>query len=579
MSTTAEQRFVSLSNPRRVWAEQPVDGAAVAALSVEADLSRTLARMLIERGITDPLAAAAFLEPDLEREWRSPELLHGMPEAADAVAAAVRAGKRIVVFGDFDVDGVTAAALTATGLKALGGTGTVIVPDRFKDGYGLTASSVARIRKTAPDLVITVDCGISGGVEVAELVAAGIDVVVTDHHEPGDAVPQGVPVADPKLGGEHAPFTELAGVGVALKLIAAVGARLGRPDVWRELTDLAAIGTVADIVPLLGENRALVAAGLRRMRIGARPGITALAEVAGIQLPAMSADRIAFGIAPRMNAAGRMADPRIALELLLTSEPVRASTLAAELERLNRERQAVEADLFSEAEPSAEAAVAAGERALVLAGDGWHEGVKGIVASRFVGRYGLPTLLFCVDEGEARGSGRSVADVDLYEAVATCGDLLERFGGHRQAVGLTVAAETLPAFRERFLAEMAALPAESFTAVRTVDAVLALEDVSLELVRELAMLEPAGLGNPKPVFLAPRVTLRDAACVGRDMTHLRFTADDGTARIGAMAFRCEDIDERLAQSDEVGIVFEVEPDDYRGRNGVRLVVRDFVTAG
>ncbi len=284
------------------------DPATVAAVASGVTVTRHIARMLAERGVSSGEAAAAFLDADLDGTWRDPETLPGMSEAADAVAEAVRAGKRILVYGDFDVDGVTAAAVATLGIKLCGGTGNVIVPNRFTDGYGLTEHSVKRILAASPDLVVTVDCGVSAAVEVAQLRAAGVDVVVTDHHEPGDLVPEGVPVTDPKLGSY--PFPELAGAGVALKLVAALCSRLGRGDAWRRLADLAAIGTVADIVPLLDENRGLVATGVRSMRTDPRPGIAALAESASIPLAGLTSDRIAFGMAPRLNAAGRMEDPR-----------------------------------------------------------------------------------------------------------------------------------------------------------------------------------------------------------------------------------------------------------------------------
>jgi single-stranded-DNA-specific exonuclease len=264
--------------------------------------------------------------------------------------------------------------------------------------------------------------------------------------------------------------------------------------------------------------------------------------------------------------------------LLLASDVETARPIALELERLNRERQAVEGVLFAEAEAQAIATLRDGDRALVLAGEGWHDGVKGIVASRMVGRYGLPTIMFCVEGDQARGSGRSVADVDLFEAVSSCSDLLGRYGGHKQAVGLSLDASELPAFRERLAETLEALPDEAFSVHRTLDDELTMAEVTPEFVRELRALEPHGLGNPKPLFVAPAIVMKGAACVGKDANHLRFEAEDGTSSVKAIAFRCDDIEERLGQDGAVGIVFEIEPDDFRGRNGVQLLVRDFVKA-
>jgi single-stranded-DNA-specific exonuclease len=319
-----------------------------------------------------------------------------------------------------------------------------------------------------------------------------------------------------------------------------------------------------------------VATGLRRTRIATRPGVAALAEVAGVAATGITADRVAFAMAPRLNAAGRMADPRIALRLLMAPDLAAAEPLAAELDRLNRERQSVEAGLLEEAEAQAIETLRDGDRALVLAGEGWHDGVKGIVASRLVGRYGLPTVLFCLDGDQARGSGRSVADVDLFEAVSACSDLLGRYGGHKQAVGVSLDASDLPAFRTRLAEALETLPDEAFSVRRPLDDELTMAEVTPAFVRELRALEPHGLGNPKPLFVAPAIVMRNAACVGREANHLRFEAEDGTSSVKAISFRCDDIEDRLTHDGAVGIVFEVEPDDYRGRDGVQLLVRDFV---
>ncbi|MBW6469359.1 MAG: single-stranded-DNA-specific exonuclease RecJ, partial [Coriobacteriia bacterium] len=485
----------------------------------------------------------------------------------------IGSGEQIVVFGDFDLDGISSAALAATGIRLLGGRVTATVPHRFREGYGLTPASVERLRGMAPDLVVTVDCGISGGPEVADLKADGIDVVITDHHEPGDAVPQGVPVADPKLD-PGCPSRDLSGAGVALKLVQATGALLGRPDVWRELTDLAMLGTVADIVPLFGENRALVADGLARVRREPRAGIAALAAVASTKLATADSDSVAFQLAPRLNAAGRMADPAIALELLTTEDPVRADALARELDLHNRMRQSVEQDLTEAALALAEREYAEGDRGLVLAGEGWHEGVKGIVASRLVQRFGIPVILLTVEDGEARGSGRSVGAVDLYRAVASTSEMLVRFGGHAAAVGLTIAADRIDEFRSAFLAHLAGLPAEHFTVERLVDADIALGDVGLDLAAEVAALEPFGAGNPRPLFSVGGVFMSGRERVGATSNHLRFAAYDGADSVPAIAFRCPDI-ERLALCDAaVDLAFEVQADEWRGRKRVQMLVRE-----
>jgi len=560
---------------KKRWRLAAADPDLVRAVALRSGVSAVVARILVARGVVEPDEVRRFLSPDLARDWRSPESIPGMTDAADAVAAAVRARRRILVFGDFDVDGLTAAAVATRGLRALGAEVFAMVPHRVKDGYGLTPSTVRRVLESRPDLVVTVDCGVSSSEEVTMLLDAGVHVVVTDHHEPGEGVPVGVPVADPKLAADGEGFAGLAGAGVALKLVAAVGARLGDPDAWLELTDLVALGTIADIVPLLDENRALVAHGLARIVSRPRPCLAALAQVAGVTDGLVTADKVAFGMSPRINAAGRMGDAAEALDLLLTDDPVRASALAHALDDHNRARQAVEAELFETASAAAAARFQPGSRALVLSGEGWHEGVKGIVASRLVASFGVPVLMFTIGDGVARGSGRSVGAVDLHAAVTSLADMLTRFGGHAAAVGVTLPAADLPRFEERLLAALASEPAESFVPDVPLDGEVELADVDVELVSELAALEPFGSGNARPLLAARSVFMNGRQKVGRESDHLRFTAYDGVASIPAIAFRAPDIQAMSAHDSAVDLAFHVEADEWRGVRRVQLLVRDF----
>jgi len=555
------------------WVLAPADPETVDRLARAMGLSHTVARILVARGIATPAEAERFLEPDLAREWHDPALIPGMPEAADAVADAVRAGRRIVVFGDFDLDGISSAAVATRGLRALGADVAAIVPHRFREGYGLSPAAIERMSALGPELVVTVDCGISSAEEAEALRAAGIDLVVTDHHEPGAGVPMGVPVADPKLD-PACPSADLAGAGVALKLIDAVGARLGAPDTWRDLTDLATLGTVADIVSLRGENRALVADGVRRIQRDARLAIAALCAVAGSSPESLTADAIAYVLAPRLNAAGRMADPALALELLLTDDPGRAEELALALDEHNRLRQATEADLAQAALAQAERVYSDGDRALVLAGEGWHEGVKGIVASRIASRYGVPTLVFGIEDGVARGSGRSAGTVDLYKAVSSADSVITRFGGHAHAVGVTLEAEALPRFRELVLDALKELPEDAFHLRLAVDAEIDLADVGVGLGVELSRLAPFGHDNRKPLLQACGVFMNARQRVGRDATHLRFTAYDGAVSVPAIAFRCPDIEVLAGHEAAVDLAFELDVDEWRGSKRAQLVVRE-----
>ncbi len=554
------------------WRLASPDETLVASLSAEMGLSAILSRILVARGVSTPEAARAFFEPSLDREWCDPSAIPGMDDAAERVATAIRGHERILVFGDFDLDGVSAAAVATRGLRALGGEVEAMVPHRFREGYGLTPAALGRVRGRSPQLVVTVDCGISGRDEVASLRSDGIDVVITDHHEPGGKVPEGVPVANPKLSA-GCPSRDLAGAGVSLKLVHATGRLLGLENVWRDLTDLATLGTVADVVPLTGENRALVDHGIQRVRSAPRTSISALCAVAAVSPVTFGSDTVAYSLAPRLNAAGRMADPQAALDLLLTDDPVAAESLARSLDEHNRLRQAAEADLTRAAESLA-GRVYRGERALVLAGEGWHEGVKGIVASRLTQRYGVPAFLFAIEDGVARGSARSVGTVDLYSAVSACEAVIERFGGHEAAVGLTVDECRLDEFRDCLLAHLETLPAERFEVALSIDAEVGLGDLGIELGAELATLEPFGHSNPRPLLAVRSVFMNDRTRVGKDGNHLKFVAYDGAASIPAIAFRCSDIETRVAQDLPVDIAFEFEVDEWRGRRRAQLVVRD-----
>ncbi|TLM98952.1 MAG: single-stranded-DNA-specific exonuclease RecJ, partial [Actinobacteria bacterium] len=555
--------------PTTAWSLAPADPAAIERLTTGLNISRVTASVLASRGIATAEDARAFFEPSLSRDWLAPSVIPGMDEAADRVAAAVREGESILVFGDFDLDGVSATAVATRGLRALGARVTPFVPHRFREGYGLSAAAIDRALAAKPDLIVTVDCGVSAAEEVEALRARGVDVVITDHHEPSDLLPVGVPVANPKLVPDGL-SRDLAGAGVALKLVQAVGARVGRPDVWLDFADLATLGTVADIVPLTGENRALVTAGLSAIRRSPRVGLAALCAVAGVTTDNVSSDTIAFSLSPRLNAAGRMADPAIALELLLADDPAAAETLAQTLDEHNRTRQAVEADL-AQAALALAGRVYSGERALVLAGEGWHEGVKGIVASRLAQTYHVPALLFSVEEGVAKGSGRSVGSVDLFAAVSAASGTLERFGGHEAAVGLALPADRLEQFRAELLAYLDTLPAEQFSASLGVDAEISLEEASIELGAELELLEPYGAANPKPMLVVRDVFMNGRERVGKTGTHLRFTAFDGAASVGAIAFRCPDIDATALHEGAVDLAFSLEVDEWRGRRRAQLV--------
>lgn len=529
-----------------------------------------MARTLVNRGIDTPEAVAAYLEPDLMRDWRNPYDMPDMDRIVDALSDAIDAQEHIVVFGDFDLDGISATAVLTRALRALGANVTPFIPRRSDEGYGLTAAAFERIRPLAPDLIITVDCGIACKDEVAAIQQEGIKVIITDHHEAGPLVPEGVPVCDPKAVPGH-PSAVLAGVGVALKVAQALCGHRGQPHLWREYTDLAALGTVADLMPMKGENRALVADGLERLNASPRPCVAALVAQAKPDGKPLTSTNLSFSLIPRLNAAGRMGDADCALDLLLTDDPDEACKLAARLEEINNLRREKEAEVAEMAKVEA-AQTYSGGRSLVVSGEGWHEGVKGIVASRLVSAYHVPAMLFSIVDGEARGSGRSYGQVNLFEAVKSTSHLLTRFGGHGAAVGVTLPADKLPAFAQALEEHMLSLPAEQFECSLDIDAEVQLSELSLENVTQLEQLAPFGQEAPEPRLLVRNVSLANGRAVGAGKNHFSFQLTDGRASVSAIMFNCADLDSYLGNDRLADVAFTVQVDEWRGRKNVKAMV-------
>ena len=561
----------------RRWSVLKCDEDRARELARALSVPPMVARVLAARGHDDVDEAREFLSPSLDRDWADPLCIPGMGEVADRVGRALDEGETIAVFGDFDVDGMTSTCLLTLALRRLGGDVHPFIPRRFGEGYGLSREALERVTgDCSPGLLITVDNGIAAANEVGWLLGRGIDVVVTDHHEPADLVPEGVPVTDPKLD-PSCPSRELAGAGVALKLVCELGRRRGVPDLWLDYIDVAALGTLSDMMLLEGENRALVSEGVTRMRRCTRPGLVALAATAGLDLADVSPDGLPFSIIPRLNAAGRMGSTDMALELLLTDDPAEAAVLAGELDAVNTERRETEA-LLAEAALAEAQRTYDGGRAVVVAGRGWHEGVKGIVASKLVNHYHVPAIVFSVtEEGVARGSGRSIGSVDLFHAVEQCSDLLVRFGGHSGAVGVTCEESKIAEFRERLSKVLEALPAEQFEDTGEVAAIVGLGELSVDSIEALELLQPFGQGNKRPLFAACGVTMKNRALVGADSSHLRFVATDGASSVPAIMFRVPDAEETAAWDGAVDIVFEAVNETWQGRTKPKLMVKDIIT--
>lgn len=546
------------------------DESAVALLQKTLGVPHFIATVLANRGVTTPEKARAFLNPSLESDWGNPYRIPGLKDVVDGLQLAVKDHKKILVFGDFDVDGLSATTVLTRGLRMLGSEVIPFVPRRGDEGYGLSEAAINRLMKHTPDVVVTVDCGIASKNEVKILQHRGVEVFITDHHEPANLVPEDVPVCDPKLD-DTCPDSILAGVGVALKIIQALGGRFGQPHLWRELTDLASLGTVADLMPMRGENRALVRDGVERINANPRPCIRALLERAGAMNKKIEATSLSFSVIPRLNAAGRMGDATIGLELLLEDDYEKAVAKAATLESINDQRRSIEAELSEIASLEAQK-IYHGQRALVVSGDGWHEGVKGIVASHLVRQYGVPTILFSIDGDIARGSGRSVGDVNLFKAVESCSDLLEQFGGHAAAVGITIKKENIDAFAKKLCAYMDTLSDECFHPRLSIDACVDLGELTMDNVERLSMLAPFGQENRSPRFLAKNVMVSRARAVGADKNHLSCVLTDGRHSVSGIMFHCGQISELMQCGSVVNAAFELQIDEWRGRRSVKAML-------
>ena len=538
-------------------------------LARELSVSQVLAAVLVRRGHTDSAAARAFLAAELPEH--DPFQLGDMREACEAIHAAIAAGTKICVHGDYDADGICATALAVLVLGELGADVTWHLPSRFDEGYGVGRETLTRLAGEGIGLVLTVDCGVTAVEEVAHARELGLAIVVTDHHRPGPELPD-CPVVGPYRG--EYPFRELCGTGVVWKLGQAL---LGTDsDALARHLDLVAVATVADVVPLVDENRGLAVAGLRQLARTQKPGLQALMRSARVDAAAIDAAAIGFRLAPRLNAAGRLGRPEAALELLLTEETEPARQLAAQLEELNRDRQAVEERILREAVEEIESWPEAQRRrrAFVVAGADWHEGVIGIVASRLVERYNRPVVLIAGTDGNWKGSGRSIPGFDLHDGLRRCAGDLERWGGHAAAAGLSIKPERVPAFAEAFSSiGDAELAEDDLRPPALVDALVHGRDLTLELCNELAQLAPFGLGNPNVTLLLAGCQLVDLAAVGEGK-HLKFRVrEDGRDSGSAIAFRMGRRLDSLRRAGAYDLAFKLEANQWNGTVAPQLNVR------
>jgi len=558
------------------WRVRPTDKATVARLRDELHLRPLTATVLAARGLCEPEAAGRFLAPRLA-DLRPPDGIADLDRALDRLVPAVTAGQRIGVFGDYDVDGVTTAAVLTTMLRAFGAQVVARVAHR-SSGYGLSPADATHFLDQGCTLVVTGDCGTTDGEAIVLCRARGVDVIVIDHHHVPSGPSAAYALLNPHRSDDKFPFKGLASCGVAFYLAAALRTRLrgqGHPAAEaydpREVLDLVALGTVADMVPLREENRILASIGLRDLAEFRRPGLRALSEIAGVEHGSVLTSDVSYRLAPRLNAAGRLGDAQVALDLLLASDAAEASRLAGELDDMNRQRQRIQDQIWTEAVRAAEEFP--NDAALVLGAEGWHQGVVGIVAAKLVDKFRKPVVVVGFKEGSGRGSARTIGGLDLYESLAACQEHLTVFGGHAAAAGLGLSAAQMEAFRASFVAQAQRYfdgrPEDS---ALEVDAVADLADLDLYQVEELERLAPFGAGNSEPLFALPGVVALSTRVVGA--SHLQITLACGAAVSHAIAFGMANRDP--GQGAQLDIIGTAEVDSFRGNRRPRVRVKQIL---
>lgn len=556
----------------RKWEVRPLDKERAAAFAQTYGVPFFLAMLMNIRGLDDAAHLREFLgegEP-----LSDPFLLKDMDKAAARITRAVDNMEKIVVYGDYDADGVTSTAMLYSYLETRGADVIFYIPQREGEGYGMNIGAVEYLKEQGVSLIVTVDNGISSVQEVARANELGIDVVVTDHHRPQEILPDAVAVVDAYRPDDTSPYKHFSGVGIAFKLLMALEDGAGDvEDLLEAYSDLAAIGTIGDIVPLTGENRTLIRAGLERLSQSDRPGVQALLENAGIAGKALTSTNVAFTLVPRINATGRMGAPERAVRLLISGYEEEAEVLSEEICADNEERRRVEAEIAEAAFANIEAKGYMKDRVVVVDGENWHHGVIGIVASRVTERCGKPCMIISRGETEAKGSGRSIEGFSLFEAICACGDLLIKFGGHPMAAGITLKPENIEAFRKRINQYAAEHFPQMPTQTVTLDCKLNPAALSVSMAQSLTQLEPFGNGNPQPVFGLFNMELSNVTPVGGG-GHLRLTLEKNGAVITAMRFNTKPEELPYHIGDKIDLAVQLEAREFRGQPSLTVIVRD-----
>lgn len=554
------------------WECYPVDEEKVEQIAQKYQIGKLLANILVNRNIVEEKEITTFLEPT-RNDFYNPFLMPDMEKAVNRILQAIQKKEKIMIYGDYDVDGITSITVLKKFMQERGALVADYIPNRLEEGYGLNKPAIQSIVEQGYSLMITVDCGISAIEEVAYGNALGLETIVTDHHEPGENLPDALAVVDAKRKDSIYPFNQLAGVGVVFKVIQAISQKLQLPEKeYLKYLDIVCVGTISDIVPLVNENRVIAKLGLKLVEVTKNVGLRTLLELSGYKQ--VDSNTISFGIAPRINACGRMGKEREALNLFLTTDPIEARNIANRLNAYNKERQDTEKEIFKQAVEQIEQASKESE-VIVLGDSRWHHGVIGIVSSKITEKYFKPSVLICFEENEGKGSGRSIPGFDLFEALSHCQTYLDKFGGHSMAVGVSVRKENFEKFKKEFEEYAHNSAIHDIIPIIPIDKEVTLKDIQMEQVKELSKLEPFGEANKTPLFLYRNLKIQAIRALSEGK-HLKLTLKDEHFFLDGIGFNLGDLTQEYCIGDKVDVVGTLEINSFGGRQTIQMNIKDMM---